>query len=239
MVVVAIVVAGRDKGQAAAIGCPGRLGVVPIAIGELAGRTGDDIDDKQVATAIINKTLPIGAILEPGDQPRRGRLRLVLLAPIILVTHTHHGDQSRAVRRPHGCASALGDSAELACFATGDVYDVDLRLATLAIGQKGQACAIGSPARCAVLTRAAGEAPGWGRTISRPQPDGRAIVVGLLVQTRDRKGYQAPIGREARIRYPLNVEQVRRNHAASHTRLLLMATSSPQPCLTQPVKKAL
>src|SRR4029453_19331997 len=110
---------------------------------------------------------------------------------------------------------------------------------TVAGRDKGQAGAIRGPAQCAVLARAAAEAPGWGRTISRPQPDGCAIVVGLLVQMRDRKGHQAPIGREARVRYPLHVEQVRRNHAASHTRLLLMATSSPQPCLTQPVKKAL
>src|SRR5262245_1558378 len=51
MVVVTVVVASRDKRNAAAIGRPGRLDVVPLAIGELAGLTSGRIDDKQVSTA--------------------------------------------------------------------------------------------------------------------------------------------------------------------------------------------
>jgi hypothetical protein len=65
---------------------------VGVKIAELAGITGNRIDDEQVPMAIINKTLAIGALLEPGDQTRRGRLRLVPLAPMILATHPHHGD---------------------------------------------------------------------------------------------------------------------------------------------------
>src|SRR5262245_29809503 len=160
MVVVAVMMAGRDKSQTAPIGRPGRLSVVPITIGDLASLTRDRIDDEQVPTAIIHKTLAIGAILEPGDQAGRGRPRLVLLAPKTLATHLHDGDQSRAVGRPHGCASPLRDGSELARLATADVDDVDLRLATLAVGEEGQAGAIGRPARRTILAGATCKAPG-------------------------------------------------------------------------------
>src|SRR5215813_12397108 len=66
-VVVAIGMAGGDKGQAAAVGRPGRLRVIPITLGKLACRATGSVNDKQVTAAVVRKTLTVIAILEGGD----------------------------------------------------------------------------------------------------------------------------------------------------------------------------
>src|SRR5262245_9831435 len=192
--------AGGDKGQAATVGRPSRLRVIPIALGELARLATGRVNDKQVAAAVVRKTLTVVAILEGGDEARRGRFGLVALlsAPLLLAPRAYHADESRAIGRPHWRASALGNGAELAGLTTSDVYHVHLRLAAVALRQEGQACTIRGPAWGTILAPATREAPGWGGAVCGHGPDGGAIVVCLLIQPRDGKGQRAPIGCEAR-----------------------------------------
>src|SRR5712691_2055636 len=123
--------AGRNKNQAATIGRPGRLRVVPITTGELVCLATGSIDDKQVAAAIIGKTLTVVAILECGDEACRGRFGLVaiLLALLILAPSAYHGDEACTIGRPHWRASTLGNGTQLPGLTARDVNDVHLRLA--------------------------------------------------------------------------------------------------------------
>src|SRR5262245_29242530 len=109
--------AGRNKNQAATVGRPGRLRVVPIALGELARRATGSVNDKQVAAAVVGKPLAVVAILERGDEACWRRFGLVAVRPaLILAPSAYHADQARAIGRPLWSASALGNSAQLVGF---------------------------------------------------------------------------------------------------------------------------
>src|SRR5262249_60264871 len=100
-VVVAGGMGGGDKGQAATVGRPGRLRVVPITLGELACLATGSVNDKQVTAAVVRKALTVVAILEHGDEACRGRFGLVavLRAPLLLTPRAYHAAESRALRR--------------------------------------------------------------------------------------------------------------------------------------------
>ena len=217
-VVVAVGMAGGDEGQTATIGRPGRLGVVPITLGELTCRATGSVNDQQVAAAVVRKTLTVVAILEGGDEAGRRRFGLVavLRAPLLLAPRAYHADESRAIGRPYRRASTLGNGAQLPGLTASDVHHVHLRLATVTVREEGQACAIGRPAWGAILAPATRKAFGWGGAVCGHDPDVGAIVVCLLIQTGDGKGQRAPIGCDARVGYPLHTEQVCGNHATGH-----------------------
>jgi len=203
---------------------PDRLAVVVVAARELAcGRErrplGGQPGQKKVATAVIEVAEAIELVFQRGDLadpvgPLAGALLGALRAVgrrVVGATGLRRAGDLASVGRPGWIGGPLAQGGDLAGLATGQVQCPDLRARALpgdavwrqglrrAIGDEGEAAAIGRPARAGVLAGPGGQRAGRGAASGRDEPDPRAIIVALAIGHGDDEGDARPVRRQARV----------------------------------------
>src|SRR5262249_44735803 len=136
---VAVAFAIGDERDQAAVGRPGRVGVVEVAIGELTWLrlVRGDVDDKDVAVHGFDETLAIGFVSHAGDDLDAGLLALLLglalLASDVFDVDARGKGKTVALRRPDGRAGAAFERGDLARLAAVERQEKDLRSVVVAI----------------------------------------------------------------------------------------------------------
>ena len=197
VVVVAVVVADRREHDRAPVGRPRGIGVVVVALGELARRATVRGHHEDLRPPVIGEALAVEPVLHGGDHARRLRFALVLLGHRLRrAAHSRGEGEARAVRRPLGRAQAVPEVGETDGLAAGDRHHVELALlAGLALGDECQAGAVGGPARAGVPSRAGREAARLAAGRAH-RPDIGEVLVLLLGERGDHEGDAS--GRPAR-----------------------------------------
>ena len=163
VVVIALVMADRREGDRAPVRRPRGIGVVEVALGELArlgALRGGHHED--LRAPVVGEALPVEPVLHGGDHARGLRLALVLLGRRLRrAAHPRREGQARPVRRPHRRAQAVPELGEANGLAPRGRHHVELALLRrLALGDEGQPGAVGRPARGGIPSRSGGEAAG-------------------------------------------------------------------------------
>src|SRR5439155_447080 len=146
---------------------------------------------------IEHRDLPVPRVVEPTPRIAAG--------------------DGRAVRRPGGslvAAVAAGQPLGRAAFRV-DEEDVPLDLdvpVLLTAGTKRELPPVRRPARRGVLLLAARQPARLARTVARDEPDRRAVIVGLAVDSPRDERHSLAVRRDPRIVGPTQLVDVTRAH---------------------------
>jgi len=215
VVAVALVVPRGGEGDRAAIGRPRRIRVVVVALGDLPRLAAVETDREDVGAPVVGEALPVEAVLERGDDPRRPRLPLLLLrVRLDPAADPRDEGQPAALGRPCRRAHPVAQVGEPSRLAARERHDVELALLLgLSLGDEGQTAAVGRPARRGVAARPRGEAArGAARGVH--QPDLREVLVALLGELGDHERHRAPVGGHLGVADEADAGEIGRDHAA-------------------------
>ncbi len=206
----AVRVPGGSEGEGVAIGRPGGLGVIPVAISHLSTCLRCDVQDEEVPPLVVDEALPIQPVLHGCD----GAIGLCLLG--IRVGERPglraEGDPC-SVRRPCGDTCAEWQFSQDLRLAAGRGDNRQLRLVFAAFGDEGEHRTVGRPSGGTISLRS-------GRELTRlvatgfHHPNRRFVAIGLAVQRRHDERDSLTVGGNVRLADPFDRVKVVRSHCA-------------------------
>ena len=216
VVAVAVVVTDRRERDRAPVGRPRGIGVVVVALGELARIAAVGGHHEDLRAPVVGEALAVEPVLHGGDHARAAS---TCACPPR--TRARAG-RPPAPRRRGGCRRATIRARSAPCRrsvrrtgsppAAGITWSWPF-LPRLALGDERQAGAVGRPARGGVPPRAGREPAGLAAGRAH-HPDVREILVLLLGERRDHEGDRPAVRRDLGIADEADAGEILRHHGA-------------------------